>query len=163
MPAGYMRVKRVGVPWARQYVSVDGRSLAICDREGGTNAPSSGSSASLEGSIVRPLASEAHGFVLVTKGEPPLQISCGSAKEKDQWVKAIKAANGATAALGAAPLSMRPPAAVAPRPGKRGLLREAIQRLLSALQDAVQLAQEAVAALEGFFWAIVRRLRPDMG
>ena len=37
------------------------------------------------------------------------------------------------------------------------------ERLLSALQDAVQLAQEAVAALEGFFWAIVRRLRPDMG
>ena len=37
------------------------------------------------------------------------------------------------------------------------------ERLLSALQDAVQLAQEAVAALEGFFWALVRRWRPDMG
>jgi hypothetical protein len=90
---------------------------------------------SLEGALVRPLASEAHGFVLVTKGDPPTQISCGSAKEKEQWTKAIKAANGA-AVEASAPLSMRPPAAVAPRPGKRELLREAIQR-----QDAAAVTQ----------------------
>jgi ankyrin repeat protein len=140
MPAGFMRVKRVGAPWGRQYVSVDGSTLSIRDRED-SNASDV---ASLEGSIVRPLTSESHGFVLVVKGGSPTQISCGSAKEKTAWVKAIKAA--AAAAKSAAPLSRRPPASIAPRPTKKEALREAILRQDEA---AVQkLLDDGASAIE---------------
>ena len=34
MVAGYMRVKRTGFPWGRQYLSLEGGLLSIREREG---------------------------------------------------------------------------------------------------------------------------------
>ena len=107
MPQGYVRVKRTGVPWARRYLSLEGGSLSIREREDANDTPVT--VASLAGSIVRPLASEAHGFVLVVKGEAPTQISCSNEQEKAAWVKAIKSAAASASAKSPAPLSRRPP------------------------------------------------------
>ena len=121
-----MRVKRTGVPWARRYLSLEGGSLSIREREDANDTPAV--VASLAGSIVRPLASEVNGFVLVVKGEAPTQISCSSEQEKAAWIKAIKSAAASASAKSPAPLSRRPPPGSSPRPKMKEPLREAIQR-----------------------------------
>ena len=145
---GYTRIKRVGAPWARLWLSVAGAELRLQPKQ---TSAAPDSVTPLEGSIVRPLpksSDEKNGFTLVSKGGgAPLQIACANAGEKTKWVNAIKAASGA----GAAPAASSAPG----RPGPSQALRQPPKKkapkpngLAVRLHDAIQgRTTEAVEAM----------------